>query len=82
MDKITAAGYKAQLYSGKYYMYDKFNMEDMAGRDIWVAQYHSSRSKTPVTDFKYPYGVWQYSDRGKVSGISGYVDKNLCYVKY
>jgi len=82
MDKITAAGYKAQLYSGKYFMYDHFNMDDMAGRDVWVAQYNNSRAKTPITDFKYPYNVWQYSNQGKVSGISGNTDKNLCYVKY
>ena len=82
MDKITAAGYKAQLYSGKYYLYDKFNMDDLSGRDIWVAQYYKTRSKSPITDFKYPFSVWQYSDQGKINGISGYVDKNLCYVKY
>ena len=28
--------------------------------------------------FPYEYKVWQYSDKGKVQGISGNVDMNLC----
>ncbi|MBR5873476.1 MAG: hypothetical protein IKY90_01945, partial [Oscillospiraceae bacterium] len=27
-------------------------------------------------------GMWQYSSKGKVNGISGNVDMNTCYVNY
>ena len=82
MDRIAQAGYKAQVYSGKCYFYEKFDMDMLSGRDIWVAHYYRTYSSAVKTDFKYPFSVWQYSDRGSVSGISGRVDKNICYVKY
>lgn len=33
-------------------------------------------------NYKYPYGIWQYSWKGKVNGITGDVDMNKCYVDY
>ena len=39
----------------------------------WVAQYHSK------CQYKKPYDMWQYSSKGKVSGIAGRVDVNECY---
>ena len=34
------------------------------------------------TDFKYSYGAWQYSDSGKIDGISGYTDLNIGLYDY
>lgn len=43
---------------------------------VWVAQWASKCS--------YPsaYGVWQYSSKGKVNGISGNVDMNYSYIDF
>ena len=42
----------------------------------WVAQYASKCT------YSHDYGVWQYSSKGKVSGISGNVDMNYAYMDY
>lgn len=77
-DKVTSAGYKAQIYSSKSWFSEKLNVTDLNAYDKWVAHYTSAGS----TNFAYPYSVWQYSDKGSVSGISGCVDMNKCYVSY
>lgn len=38
---------------------------------FWLASYRSS----PV--FYYDFQIWQYTDRGVINGIEGYVDLNL-----
>lgn len=42
----------------------------------WVAQYTSKCS------YKGDYGIWQYSSKGSVDGISGNVDMDYAYVDY
>ena len=42
----------------------------------WVAQYASKCT------YSGNYGIWQYSSKGKVSGISGNVDLDYAYVDY
>ena len=34
------------------------------------------------TDFDKNYQVWQYTDKGSILGVSGNVDKNICYKRY
>ncbi len=43
---------------------------------FWVAQWNSSCS------YSGQYGIWQYSSKGSVSGISGNVDLDYGYVDY
>lgn len=42
----------------------------------WVAQYDSKCT------YKGDYGIWQYSSKGSVDGISGNVDLDYAYVDY
>lgn len=43
---------------------------------FWVADYrHSKFPKVPKDS---SYVIWQFTCRGKVNGIKGYVDKNIC----
>ena len=42
----------------------------------WVAQYSSKCT------YKGDYGIWQYSSKGSVDGISGNVDLDYAYVDY
>ena len=45
--------------------------------ETWIAHYN------PSYDYKNSgYGMWQYTYEGKVSGISGNVDLNICYKDY
>lgn len=40
---------------------------------LWVAHYGVSTPSTPLWG---EYAIWQYSEKGQISGISGYVDLN------
>jgi lysozyme len=61
-----------------------YNWQPIIDRDtgLWIANYGLN---LPVVGLKPPaigkwpfYAIWQYSSRGKVAGINGYVDLNYC----
>lgn len=78
------AGYYAMLYSYKSFVNSYLYMNQLAKYDFWLAHY------TSKTNYAGPYGMWQYSSKGKVAGIvknvvagvSGNVDMNHCYRDY
>ena len=45
---------------------------------LWLAQWNSAITARDPSLF----GLWQYSDKGKINGITGNVDLNLCFVEY
>lgn len=70
------AGYYAMWYTYKYFAQNYVDGIQLAKYDFWLAHY------TKQTDYTRPYGVWQYSSRGKVDGISCNVDLNIAYKDY
>lgn len=72
---IEAAGYPAMIYANKSMLLDDMNGEQLAkeGYEIWLAHWVSS------SNYANTYTYWQYTDRGQVNGISGYVDMNYYY---
>lgn len=72
---IEKAGGYAMIYasdvSGFSERLEKLRLTDF---DKWVARY----GKTPTTS----HGIWQYSDKGQVAGIRGYVDLDYAYRDY
>ena len=71
---IENAGYKAGVYASKAFFEDNLNASRIdCNYAIWVAHYNT---KTPYAG---EYQSWQYSAKGKVSGIDGYVDCNYFY---
>ncbi len=75
-ETIRNAGYSAGIYASKYWYYDNLNYNSLSGYNIWLAQYASEPT------FNYRYDMWQYTERGTVNGISGYVDMNISYLGY
>lgn len=75
-ETIRNGGYTAGVYASKYWFYDNLNYNSLSGYKIWLAQYASEPS------FSYRYDMWQYSESGTVSGISGKVDMNMSYLGY
>jgi GH25 family lysozyme M1 (1,4-beta-N-acetylmuramidase) len=51
-------------------------MSAVGNYKIWLAQY----AATPT--YKSKYDMWQYSSKGKISGINGNVDLNYSYLGY
>lgn len=73
---IEEAGYYASLYANLSWLNNQLNSRELDRFDKWVAHWSTS------CGYKKPYGIWQYSDNGKVSGISGNVDMNISYKDY
>ena len=78
-DAITAQGYKAGIYANQNWWTTKLTDQVFvrSGWTKWVAQYFMSKKTAPsgISDQQY----WQFTDCGKVNGISGYVDVNFSY---
>ena len=74
---IQNSGYSAGVYANKTWFTEKINTSSLTGYKIWLAQYASTPTYTATR-----YDMWQYSSKGHVSGISGYVDMNISYMNY
>lgn len=72
---VEAANRPAMVYANKSMLVDDMYGAQItsAGYEVWLAQWTSS------TSYSNPYTYWQYTDAGKVSGISGTVDMNYRY---
>lgn len=73
---VASAGYKPGIYASKTWFEDKLNMGAIGNYKIWLAQYSSAPT------YKGRYDMWQYSCKGKISGIKGDVDLNYSYLGY
>ncbi len=76
LDEVSAAGYYAMLYSNKTWLTQYLDMSQLSDYEVWLAQWNT------VPTYKGDFGIWQYSCKGIVSGIDGYVDLNLSYKDY
>ena len=76
---VESWGVYAMLYTGLYYGQTNLYMGGAALKpyDVWLAAY---RKDKPVT--AYPYGMWQYTDKGSIPGVSTGVDLSLAYKDY
>ena len=78
LERVEAAGYWVGLYMSASPM-STLVEEDITKRyAIWVANVGVSKPQY----YKGPYGMWQYSWKGVVDGITGDVDMDYGYVDY
>lgn len=73
-EALTKAGYKAGVYSGAYWW--RNYLPSVTGYSKWVAAWNPTKP-TDISDID----LWQYTDNGSVSGISGAVDMSECYIE-
>lgn len=71
-DIIEAAGYWCGIYANLNWWNNY--LPDLDRFTKWIAQYNSQCEYTGANK-----DIWQYSDTGRVAGISGNVDMNECY---
>ncbi|NLG04099.1 MAG: hypothetical protein GX567_09775, partial [Clostridia bacterium] len=74
---IKSAGYTPGVYANKTWLSSYMNVSELSGYKIWLAQYNAAGPT-----YKGRYDLWQYTSKGSVSGISGYVDMNQSYLGY
>lgn len=73
---IKNEGYTPGVYSGRWYYYNKVHAAELEEYTIWLAEYRD----TPLYENR--YDMWQYTSKGAVAGIEGYVDLNVSYLGY
>ncbi len=74
--RVEQAGYTPVIYFNSYIGLLCYDVSRLTAYDFWYAGYNS----TP--GFYYDFRIWQYTSTGKVPGISGSADLNLCLRPY
>ena len=86
LDLIKNAGYTAGVYANKDWFTNYIDISRIksAGYEMWWAQYPSGSYAVDPTEYdkSSQCGMWQYSSKGSISGITGDVDLNVSYVNY
>lgn len=73
--KIESWGLYAMVYTYTYYANTELDMDALSAFDLWIADY---TGKLPTRK----HGMWQYTSKATVPGISGNVDKSHVYKDY
>lgn len=73
---IEKAGYTFGVYANKNWFTNYLTDSWYDSKIKWLAQYNSTVTYTGK------YDIWQYSSTGSVTGISGKVDMNFCYLSF
>lgn len=58
-----------------HHLYEKFNLNLAEADAVWIPHYGRNTGKVDSTP-KYPCDIHQYTDKGKLTGYSGYLDLN------
>lgn len=84
LTRMKKAGYKVGIYCN-YDWYKNCLSDALKQYECWIANYPKKEldNGTLQERLRVPVGVgWQYSEHGKVSGISGNVDMDVFYKDY
>lgn len=76
VERVKERGYAPAIYTNPDYM--NRGLKDVVkkyGCELWLANWNV---KKPL----YECDIWQYTPKGKVTGISTAVDMNICYKEY
>lgn len=73
-DRVKELGYEPMIYANMLWEAYELDISAIEGVPLWYADYENL-PQTP-----YSFRIWQYSQAGRVSGISGTVDMNLMIV--
>lgn len=76
LEEVKNAGYYPMLYTNKSWATTYLDMDELSEYEVWLAEWFPSPS------YSGEFGIWQYTAYGKVSGISGDVDLDVCYKNY
>jgi GH25 family lysozyme M1 (1,4-beta-N-acetylmuramidase) len=74
--EIQKYGYESGVYANDEWFAKMLDYNKIKKYSIWCAKWNSDSGK-PENPPKLQYDIWQYTSKGKVSGISGCVDISL-----
>lgn len=82
LTRIKKAGYKVGIYCNLDW-YNNVLTDALKKYDCWIARYPANDNGSVQERLRPSVGVgWQYSSKGKVSGINGNVDMDVFYKDY
>lgn len=70
-ERIEEAGYEAMVYSNMLWEAYRFDLRQLAEYPIWYADYE------PLPQTPYRFEFWQYTNTGRVDGVTGDVDFDI-----
>ena len=73
--RLEAWGLYAMVYTYTNFADTALDMDALSAYDLWIADY---RGKRPTRK----HGMWQYTSKGNVAGVSGSVDLSHAYKDY
>ena len=73
LKKVESAGYFVGLYGSASSLTTHTADDIKSWYTIWLAHWVNQ------TNYSGAYGIWQHSEKGKVAGINGNVDLDICY---
>lgn len=89
---MTDNGYFPAVYTNHNWLINHWHTEKLTTLyDIWYARYpldNDGVSHFTFEDWDYvpsyagEYGMWQFTEHGRIDGIKGDVDMNMCYKDY
>ena len=74
--ELQKAGYLAGLYISRNPLQSYIKPEVAKKYELWIAEWGSQ------CRYDGEYGIWQYSETGRVDGVVGNVDLDYCYKDY
>ncbi len=78
-DTISDGGYTPMVYGSLKFALFKLDMSKLKAYDFWYAEYKHGYNE-PL--YPYDFKIWQYASDGRVDGIEGDVDLNICFDTY
>jgi len=72
-ERIKGAGYRPMIYQNKRTSLLKLDLPRLQDYDFWLAEWNDGPT------YYYNYQMWQYTEKGKIPGIEGNVDLNMCF---
>ena len=76
LQRLEQEGYYTGIYASAYWLRDRLDLSRLTNYQIWVAHYGVEK---PMCD---RYGMWQYTESGRLNGYSGALDLNFMYTDY
>ncbi len=81
LDIMAEKGWYMGVYANQNWFNNYLNEKELGAKyELWLASWMDSGE--PTRDYSEKYGMWQYTDKGKVSGISTAVDRDVVYKNY
>ena len=76
VNKIREAKYTPMIYGNTEWLVKRIDLSKFTDCCIWLSE------ETDMPKYPYQYELWQYSTKGQVNGIDGYVNLNLSFIDY